>query len=436
MRNFLNYWYILSLVLCVQNLRAQNSSAYNSFYLNPFVYNPAEAISDQGYIYLHHRQQWTGVDGAPKFSAVSFNTLLNESRAGIGVKLSNYSRGLLSSNDFSLAYAYGIPVSKKNWLLFGLSGGALSHKIDLAKISDPTDPALATYLNNNIQPAASFGMVFRTEKGFNLSVAVPQLFTPKFNSPTFEHTQLAPQNNIFISAYYRGKVEGKMVNKKKGGMRTKVKTKEMAAPLELYFNYRYTHVGTSQFEFLTKLNLSENFWLGASYRMPYGFTGNVGLSFERFILAYSYELYGQPEPGFSRGTHDITIGLKVGDPKKLKKQPPLLRSTVSTQTERHTARFQDTSEDPDNINRQATNKKIYYVIIKSFTDFTQADLFKKKLIGDKYNANVYYHVKDKKFYVHVLETTKSSEAYEEARNLKNYTKLNTASVLTVESNDK
>jgi hypothetical protein len=72
------------------------------------------------------------------------------------------------------------------------------------------------------------------------------------------------------------------------------------------------------------------------------------------------------------------------------------------------------------------------VVLKGFADFNTADTYKKKILEQKYNADIFYYEKEKKFYVYVFQTTKASEATEEARNLKNYTKLKEARVLTVE----
>lgn len=110
----------------------------------------------------------------------------------------------------------------------------------------------------------------------------------------------------------------------------------------------------------------------------------------------------------------------------------MLRSTLKVNpAEKHTARFSETVEDPDNINRDETAKKKYYVVIRGFADFNQADVYKKKLIADKYNADIFYYEKEKKYYVHVLEATKQGDANEEVKNLKNYTKLKDARVLVV-----
>lgn len=427
--------------LCVAGHCAfsQNYPVFSGFYLNPYLYNPAEAATENAHVFIHHRQQWAGIEGAPVLTAVSYNSLLHETRAGIGVKISSYKRGLLTTNDFLASYAYAIPVSKTNWVYFGLSGGVISNTIDITKVTDPTDPAIANYLSNNLQPIANFGMLFRSAKGLNFSVALPQLFAPAFNSTaSFESTAVSPFDNIFVSVYYKRKVEGKIVSKRKGGLRSRVKTKETTAPLELYLNYKYSALGNSQGEVLAKLNVTQNFWVGASYRFPYGFTGNLGFTYDRFLFGYTYEPSSQPEAGFSQqGTHEVALALRIGNPKKLKRAAPVLRSVTTTANkQQHIARFDDQSEDPDNINTKEVTKKKYYVVIRAFTDFNQADAFKKKLTEQKYNANIFYYEKTKKYYVHVLEATKAGDANEEARNLKNYTKLKEAYVLTVETPEK
>jgi type IX secretion system PorP/SprF family membrane protein len=352
----------------------------------------------------------------------------------LGGKITSYKRGLLNTTDFSLTYAYGIPTGQKNWLFFGLSGGAVSNSIDLTKISDPNDPAIAGYLANNIQPAASFGMLYRSGSGINIGVSLPQLFPGVYNSTSsFSELTVSPTDNVFFTIYYKRKVESKIVSRNRGGLKQKVKTQEAIAPLEFYFNYKYSKYGNSQFELLAKLNLTQNFWLGGSYRLPYGFTGNLGINVQRFTFGYSYEPGNQPQDGFSQGSHEVILGLKLGQLKKFKRAAPVLRSTLTkSPTEKHTARFQETVEDPDQINQQQGEiKKKYFVVIRVFNDFTAADVYKKKLITDKFNADIFYNPQDRKYYVHVLETLKAAEAHEEVRNLKTYTKLKEARVLIV-----
>jgi len=435
MRNFV-YLLLLSLLLSGSyRSYAQNYPVYNSYYVNPYLYNPAEVATDYTYIFLNHRQQWMGVEGAPVLTTFNISSMLNQSHAALGAKISSFKRGILSTTDVSLTYGYGVAVDQKNTIFFGLSGGAISNTIDLSKVTDPSDPAIASYLSNNIQPTANFGMLYRSATGLNLGVALPQLFAPKFNSTSnFSSTAFTPADNVIVTAYYKRRVEGKIVSRTKKGVRSKVKTNDSYAPLEFYLTYKYAKAGNNQFEAMAKLNLSESFWLGGLYRQSYGFGAITGFNIkQQFLLSYSYELGGQPEPGFSSGTHEIQLGVRLGQQKKFRRVTPVLRSTIKTTKESHTARFQQTVEDTDNIaGEQKVAKKQYFVVIKVFPDFNSADAFKKKLIEQKYNADIFYYPKDKKYYVHVLESSKSSEAYEEARNLKNYTKLKEARVLTVD----
>lgn len=437
MRYFLSFSFSILITMCSFTAQAQNYPVFNSYYVNPYLYNPAEAINEHTQVFAIHRQQWLNVEGAPKISAITFNTLLNDTRAGIGAKFSSYSRGLLTTTDISLSYAYGIPIGKKNWFIFGMSGGAISNQVDIDKISpnvDPDDPAISAYLANNLQPTANAGFLIRSASGLNLGVSLPQLFSPVFNGESsFGATTFSPIDNIFVSLYFRRKTESKTVTRRKGHIQRKIKTDEGVAPLELYANYKYSKAGNSQVELIGKLNLAQYFWVGATYKLPYGFAGNVGLTTSRFTMGYSFEPGAQPEEGFSQGTHEMIIGLRLGNIKKFKrKTPAVFRSTLTTTEEKHIARFQETVENPDAVaNAQKKDVKVYYVVIKSFTEFSLADEYKQKLRAEKFNADVFYNPADKKFHVHVLKTEKVGEANDEVKNLKSFTKLKDARLMTV-----
>jgi type IX secretion system PorP/SprF family membrane protein len=433
MRN-LSYALLIAQIISCTNSYAQNYAVYNSYYLNPYLYNPAEAASEYTYVFVNHRQQWMGIEGAPVLTTVNFNTMLDNTHSGVGIKLSSFKRGLLNTTDAALTYAYALGLSEKSRLFFALSGGAITNNIDIEG-AGTSDPALEDYLANNIQPAANFGMLFRSGSGINFGVALPQLFAPKFNNPSsFQFNSTSPFDNVIVSAYFRKRVEGKIVVRNTKGVQKTENTDDTYAPVEFYLLYKYSKAGNSQAEAMIKANLSEHFWLGAGYRQSYGMTGSLGISVSKFLLSYSYEPGNQPEPAFSQGTHEIQIGLRLGDLKKLRRPAPVFRSTLRTQAAQHSARFKQEIPPLDHGIQQinAPTSK-YYVVVKVFTDFTGADQYKKELRDDKFNAQVFYYEKDRKYYVHIFETEKSAEAFEEVRNLKTYTKLKEARVLTVEA---
>ena len=128
-----NLFYALTIVqtLSCTLVNAQNFPVYNSYYINPFLYNPAEAATEYAYVFVNHRQQWMNIEGAPVLTTVNFNTMLDNTRSGIGVKMSSFKRGLLNTSDVTLTYAYGIGLSQKSRLYFALSGGAITNNINL-----------------------------------------------------------------------------------------------------------------------------------------------------------------------------------------------------------------------------------------------------------------------------------------------------------------
>lgn len=414
---------------------AQNYPLYSNYFINPFVYNPAYAASEYTQVFVHHRQQWLGVEGAPVVSALTATSMLNNTRVGLGASVSSFTRGLLSTNDVSVTYAYGFSTGKKGNLYFGLSGGAISNTIDIGRSADPDDPVFARYAGNNLQATGRAGLLYQSGSGISFGVALPQLFSPSFVDETFTAFPFSPLENVIGSIGYRKKLEGKMVTKRVRGMKTRMKATDVYAPLEMYILYRYSAISTGQFEITGRINVSPNAWIGASYRQAYGATAHAGFNVKKLSLGYSYELGAQPIEGFSTGTHEAFLSLRLGTKKKSKYETPVLRSTFSgVKAPEHHARFDHLADDPEHHIEAAKEsvKKRYYVVVRAFADFASADAYKKKLINDKYNADIFYHAKDKRFYVHIYSTLKSSEAYSEVRNLKNYTKIKDAKVLVVE----
>src|SRR5258706_9426071 len=98
MSKFFRVFIISILCFSCYNGFAQNYPVYNSYYINPCLFNPAEVATDYTYVYLNHRRQWLGIEGAPVISTINFNTMLNETHAGVGAKLSSFQRGLLNTN--------------------------------------------------------------------------------------------------------------------------------------------------------------------------------------------------------------------------------------------------------------------------------------------------------------------------------------------------
>ncbi len=313
------------MILCGYETRAQNYPTYDGYFLNSFIYNPAAAATDQLQINAGYRRQWFGIPGAPSISSLTVSSLLDKTRAGLGFKMSSFSRGFLNSTDASFSYAYGVPLSKVNRLFFGLSGGLLTNTVNLGEITAVSDPALAN-ISNSISPTASFGILFKNANGLNLGFTLPKLFNnltdldSKYSFSYFD-------NMIVTASFSKWQPQSQTI--KKGRGRSYKGKKNTNVPLELFTIYRYSTYG-SLFEGTGKLNFNSNIWLSATYRQYSGIIPGIGFNMESVSFSYFYE------PGLGGDlplkTHEFLLSIHLGKNKKFREKalpPPAAKVTTA-----------------------------------------------------------------------------------------------------------
>jgi type IX secretion system PorP/SprF family membrane protein len=426
---------LFSLLGFASSIKAQNFDLYNTYFSNPYLINPAEGATDYSTVFLHHRKQWLGFNGAPEISTLTYTSRFNKSKSGWGLKLSSAANGITKINDALITYVHGVGLNDHQTLSFALSAGGTSKSVDLSKI-DTNDPALANYLDDNLNPSANFGMLFHCNSGLNVGITLPELLNRSINYSEEPKSEfISPSQEIIVNAYYSRNMASGIVSKKKKGVSRRVRTGEKKAPLELFLLYRYRENEQGQAEALVKVNLSDKVAIAGGYRQWLGPMAALHLDFQKLLLSYSYEpmnVLGE----FTTSSHELQLGLRIGKEKeKLKKKVPQLKSTIKGEVkEQHIARFQQ--ENQTTLEEPGLETKKFYVVIRSFKEFDAADDFKKKLITQKFNANVFYYEGDKQYHVYVFESTRSGEAHTEARNIKAYTKLKQARVLTVTQQEK
>ena len=288
----------------------QNYALQNSWQVNPYLVNPANAISDYTQVFSAYRTQWLGMPGAPKFISVGGNTLLNNTHAGIGFKATNFTRGFLTTNDFSASFAYGIPVNTTSKLFFGLSGGLLTQSINwnLVTDDDANDPLLNSFGKAAI-PSVAFGMLYKNSSGFNFGVSMPQLIRSQELSTNF---QIQP-DNLIVMAYFSNWAPHTAV-KSHNHSRRHAKSLKDGFPLEVYSLYRYTQSG-GQAEVFAKFN-TKAAWVSVGYRQAFGVIPGVGFNLGKLSLQYTYE------PGLGGDiplkSHELVMLAKLGEKKLFK----------------------------------------------------------------------------------------------------------------------
>ncbi len=414
---------------------AQRIPVYNHYYNNPYLFNPAE-IGSNGFlnVKINHRQQWRGIEGAPEVTTLTFEAPFDYKRGAIGGYLRSFKRGLITTNDFLVSYSYTAYLTKETTIHFGLSAGVSSNDINLSDIDSPDDPILAEFMNNNIQPIANFGFKFQSKSGLNFGVTLPRLFTPSFlNQNSFESYEFSPFDEILVSTYYKKKLEKKIVTKRSRGSRRRVAVENTYAPLQLYLLYRYSKLTDERIEALATLNLTDNFWVGAAYRLNYGASGILGFNIKQFSFSYAYEPGSNQVTGFEQGSHELQLGINIGQRKKLQRSQPILQTVQ--RKERHEARFtQDDVQSGGSADEkeEKTSNKVFYVVLKSFKDFNSADDFVSRMEEKGLNTDIFYNKKDKRFYVYIFKTDRAKEANREKKAVQDLTKYKSVQIIIIE----
>lgn len=279
---------------------------FTQFFVNPALLNPSYVgVEGRPAAFLSYRKQWVGIEGSPQVMNFSVQTAL-PNRVNLGLNLSNTQMGLVSSSAALVSGGYTLPLATDNFIRFGMSIGAASTQVDVAKlnfgsapgINFPNDPMLANLAGTTIQMAGNLGVSYHN-KGFHGGIALPTLFQPVYLSSSSFGANFKPIDNIVIHASNRF-----MLQKGKNAV-------------EPYVVYRLSKGLPGQFEIAALFHYQHLGWIGASYRQEYGMSGLVGFKMNKILaVGYSYSLPASGENSIGRASHEIQLAFLFGKPRK------------------------------------------------------------------------------------------------------------------------
>jgi type IX secretion system PorP/SprF family membrane protein len=467
-----NVWLIAFFVFIHKSVWAQEVPVFSQFARNPYLYNPAFAGTEHLPIaYLTHRRQWIGIEGAPVTSVLTFHTPLKfRDRMGVGIKISNDSRGLLSTTSALVGLSYCLTLSEHQRLRFGLSAGVSNTQLL------EYDPLLMNYTGSQFILQGEAGLLYQF-KNTKLSFALPRLFQdPGLRSEKSIPNGLSPLRHLIFMA-------------------SQTVTLSPRVTLEPSLLYRVTESLPNQFEIVGMVHLYDAVRVGASYRQDYGPSALAEFHYkENFSLGYAYELATSPAGGFSNGTHEIQLSLRLGKerkkvigkikkktepstkdrPEKIKKQPkPDLNEpakTDSTAKPNKPTQFNSNkpaktakpkkqpkaptpptveNEEEEIESNQKPGKDIvtirqskvqgeqeldsrYYVVIGAFNIQKNAEKLKKRAIAKGLYAEMKFSSETNYYYVYLLSSTSLETAIEGRDKIRNLKAYRDAWILVVE----
>lgn len=295
MRRF-HFIVIVSLVLMVNNVNAQQEPMFTQYMSNSLTMNPANisinpaftGTTENLFINTLTRLQWVGMEGAPKTFSLTAHSPIPYENMGVGLTLITDKVGPVSNTFFTLNYAYRIKVFNDINLSMGLKLGLNSYKANLSDL-ETIDEGDDQFVNNESKtsPNLGFGFFMYTPKYF-VGFSAPKLVQTKIDDE-YATDENKLKNHYFLMGGYNWQINKDWMLKP--SLLTRI---VIGAPLS---------------NDITVQGVFQN-WLGGGvmYRIgdALGFF-IFGKVYDEINVGYGYEYSLNGLAGVNGGTHEILI---------------------------------------------------------------------------------------------------------------------------------
>jgi type IX secretion system PorP/SprF family membrane protein len=271
----------------ITTANAQHSNQYSQYMFNGLVINPAFAGADEVLnATILCRDQWVGLDGAPKTASLSIHTPLVNRKLNVGINMISDNYGITHKNVFTGVFAYKIKFRASS-LSFGVQGGIDVNRSnwDMVKTTEAGDNAFMGQKERSTIPVAGAGVYYRA-KNYIAGFSAPSLLQFGKDSRMIYKPFLL--NTGFIYRYSESFV-----------LKPSVLVKYIRnAPVEADFNLNSYY---------------KNIGLGISYRTNDAIVFMLEYSIhEQFRIGYAYDLTFSKLRTYNKGTHEIMLRYEFG----------------------------------------------------------------------------------------------------------------------------
>lgn len=305
---------VLAFFMVAMGGYSQQRPIYDQYHFNYYLINPAVAGANRcSHLMLTGKQSWIGKDGPSTYLA-SYRTRLNSKNIGLGGYIYNDHTPQFNYVGGQFTFAYHIPLSQgaryrksvelDRQLSFGVS--ARIKYISFDKVdgyeSDPADES-----DGEVAPDVNFGVYYQSYgwfAGLSLTNMIP--FKPSIFGDTYPYEQLTG----FLFGGYDYDIDEYQT-------------------LEPSLNFNFDVDGHMQLEANLKYMQNDDYrnfgwWAQLSYRhvldqgnaQPLSLIPMVGLRFNKFQLAYAFNLTLNELASKTYGTHELMLAYTFCIPKR------------------------------------------------------------------------------------------------------------------------
>jgi type IX secretion system PorP/SprF family membrane protein len=291
-------------ILAAGGAWAQQHALYSQYMFNLFAINPGYAGSRKAIsAVLLHRNQWSGIDGAPKSETFSIHGPIADKNMGLGFNLVNDLIGPSSNLGALLTYAYHLPLEKGK-LSMSLRGGIYRRQIDGSLLNYKEKQEFpGSAITGEISPSVDFGLYYYTYNlyaGFTVTDLIPIETKYEFDADHFL-VQYLLRHYMLMGGYAH------MVNEN--------------LVLKPSFAVKYVAGAPVNADVNFSCLLNKMVWLGLSYRTSQDlvFIGEVNI-WQFMRIGASYDLGLNDLQQYSNGAFEVFLGAdfkisKIAKPK-------------------------------------------------------------------------------------------------------------------------
>ena len=215
-------------------------------------------------------------------------------KVGLGGYVFNDRNGAVSRIGIKGTYAYHLNF-RHSQLSFGLSLVAYQFRLDddLIHLLDPGDELWLGTHKAVFIPDADFG-VYYTAKNYWAGISVDQLFESTLKIGDSGYDRYLMERNYYLIGGYDFELNRDLI----------------FSPSTLL---KYAENGKFQADVSGKFYFQQSYWAGLTYRTGQTIIILVGVSYDKFIFGYAYDIGLNSIMKYSYGTHEFTFIAKFGD---------------------------------------------------------------------------------------------------------------------------
>lgn len=284
------------LLFSIWNASAQQDPMFTQYMHNPVSINPAYAGSrgTMNFVAMH-RQQWVGLDGAPRTLTLSVNSPFLGYNVGIGLSLIYDQIGPVKQTGIYADYSYHLKVGGKSKLAFGLKGGVNMYDYNLLNLegSQNDDYVLLNGSRKMYLPNFGVGSYLYSDR-YYIGFSIPKLLQ---NSLSDDKNTLKSVNKEERHIFLTGGVVIDLAENIKFMPSTTIRMVS-GSPVSA--------------ELTASVILLDRLMVGGMYRVGDSFGALVKLNLtSQLSVGYSYDLTNSELRPYNQGTHEIYLSYDV-----------------------------------------------------------------------------------------------------------------------------